>query len=175
MLINLKPEELMVVYASNLNRLKIHTALEAHYPKYSKMSFDTGFASDNNDFCYVYIKCYECSAKVELTRSAYVYGDLENNMDESYYLTCPKCSNQFSYEPNYDDHEKLIRIKRSSNAIIIGEMKGISKNRNKTSTVTVSKKELEEILDKSIVKIIPNPNKQMSKQEYEQLYYSHFY
>lgn len=172
---NLNSKELMVVYASNLNRLKIHTALETHYPEYSKMSFNTGFASPTKDFCYVYIKCYECDSKIELKTSAYVRGYLENNIDESYYLTCPKCFHTFSYEPNYDEYDNIIRIKRNSNAIIIGQMKGIAKNTNKKTTVVVSKEELEEILNKSITEIIPNPNKQMSKQEYEHLYYSHFY
>ncbi len=63
-------------------------------------------------------KCIYCGHK-KIPFGKYIPGMMENNKDESYQITCPKCEHSWYWECNYDDDDNIVHV-YANNCIVIG-------------------------------------------------------
>ncbi len=69
----------------------------------------------------IYNRCPHCNKKnIVFGLKTYVRGIMDNNQDESYYITCPRCNESWSWECNFDDYEQ-VTIVFSNNCVVVGD------------------------------------------------------
>ena len=122
------------------DRLKIHQYLERAFPDIGRMSISSDYF--NAERLLTFIKC-ECDTRAVIT---YHEGFMENNKDEWYSGICPGCDESVHWEPNYDDHDDIIKIWKN-NMIVISRDYGTSRP-NHAITGEVSSDEFKKIMDK---------------------------
>lgn len=115
---NIPKNKLIIIPCDDSTKRKIiHQYIDHNYPKVKKMSLQSKLFS--REQLKTFIKCYECDYK-RVPLNNYHYGCLENNQDEYRTGTCPKCNENISWEPNYDDWDDIYRLYKN-NIIICGD------------------------------------------------------
>lgn len=160
-------DKIRIIALSTAERKQVHQYLEKYNRNVKKVSLKSRHF--RGDRIGIYIKCYECDYK-RVPINNYHYGVMKNNQDEWRSGECPKCGEQISFEPNYDDWDD-VKCVFGNNIIAFGKLNaGRShapfgpwfKDYNRPSHATsddVSKKVISAILqDKKVYEILaPTP------------------
>lgn len=113
-----------------------------------------------------YIRC-TCNDIVQVKSESYREGMMANNKDESFYVYCKTCDNDFFWEPNYDSLTSFCVY--GNNVMIFGSHLELRKKRYNSEgddkeIDEKKKKELESYLKKVKVIVIDAPKKQLSNE-----------
>ena len=139
-------------------RKKIHQYIDDVYPKVRKTSlYIDRFHAEQR---VLFGTCWECGYKS--VPMSYKYGMMDNNKDEYYSGSCPKCDEYASYEPNYDDNEGIRRVWHN-NVVVIGDYLQFNKPSHATDA-KISKEEFDEIVNRDFYlidapRLLNGPNK----------------
>ena len=107
-----------------------------------------------------YISCFECGNRGVL--GTYHRGIMENNIDEYYSGTCPKCGESCDWECNYDGYDS-VSCKDSNNVIVLDRMFRGMRRPHHSERGHVSQEEFEQIVNKLGVYTIDQPPVTISK------------
>lgn len=149
---------LVIICKDAKDRKKIHEYIESFETFIPKQSF---YMSKYETEILEYYKCWECKTPILITKEYYSRGFMENNKDESYWLTCSECGSDFHWEPNYDDYDRVFCITKH-NAIVIGST---ITDRHKRTKIVCDKDEIRRILELPTTKILefPGPVKKRTR------------
>src|SRR5579872_391262 len=150
-----KDQLLLIVVPNNEIRNYIHSYLETNNTNNNGNIGHIGlfvqrFPNEEKTF----MKCEDCD---KLVRLHYHYGCMKNNQDEYYSGYCDGCDECYSYEPNYDGCNDIIRT-NTNNVVCIGSSINVNKPVNST-LYDVSKEKLYEFTKDCqmfIIDTIPN-------------------
>lgn len=127
---------------NNEDRKTLHQYLETEYPKLNKVSLQCKKLDSN--ILHTYIQCYDCYySRVNI--DDYHTGYMSNNIDEWRSGDCPRCGAHISFEPNYDNWNKVTRT-RKNNIVAYGLFfKGYNKSNHHVPKI-ISKETISQIL-----------------------------
>lgn len=143
---------LVVVCTSSEERKIIYQYLEKEYPKLNKTGFYSKLWPAS---IYATIKkCNFCNKGVMLS---YSFGCMENNRDEYWSGECKSCEERIIFEPNYDDHDGIRRL-RENNVIVIGNYITINKPNHAKPCSEITRQDFDEVMSNKKVYMIQAPN-----------------
>lgn len=108
---------LVIPCPSTSGRKELHLLLEEFVPWVSKTSYKCKNLPKSDDRS-TRLRCFNCENSKSWP-ATYHYGCMDNNQDEYYTADCRDCGERTTWEPNYDDHDDVVRLYRN-NCIVLG-------------------------------------------------------